>query len=82
MRTRGIDPGDMVLVNKRGRIFHARVRKVEEDGRLRVEPVERNISYRECTAREVVDHWRHAGRPRETDKPGPDQLDLNEWITA
>lgn len=82
MRTRGIDPGDMVLVNKRGRLFHARVRVVEHDGRLRVEPLERNISYRECTAREVVDHWRHAGRPREQDKPGPDQLDLNEWITA
>ena len=82
MRTRGIDPGDLVLVNKRGRLFHARVRVVEADGRLRVEPLERNISYRECTPREVTDHWRHAGRPRETDRPGPDQLDLNEWITA
>ena len=80
MRLRGIDPGDLVLVNKRGRLFHARVRVVEEE-RLRLEPIERNVSYRECTAREVADHWRHAGRPRET-KPPPEQLDLNEWITA
>ena len=82
MRTRGIDPGDLVLVNKRGRLFHARVRLVEPDGRLRVEPLERNVSYRECTPREVADHWRHAGRPRDEAKPAPGQLDLNEWITA
>ena len=81
MRVRGIDPGDLVLVNKRGRLFHARVRVVEE-GRLRVDPLERNISYRECTPREIADHWRHAGRPRDEGRPPPEQLDLNEWITA
>ena len=82
MRTRGIDPGDLVLVNKRGRIFHARVRSVDPTGLLRLEPLERNISYREASAREVADHWRHAGRPRDPDRPPPEQLDLNEWITA
>ncbi len=82
MRMRGIDPGDLVLVNKRGRLFHARVRAVDPSGTLRVEPLERNISYREATAREIADHWRHAGRPREEGRQPPEQLDLNEWITA
>ena len=79
---RGIDPGDLVLVNKRGRLFHARVRSVDPTGVLRVDPIERNISYREATAREIADHWRHAGHPRDDDRQPPEQLDLNEWITA
>ncbi len=84
MRTRGIDPGDVVLVNKRGRIFHARVRSVDPTGLLRIDPIERGISWREAKPREVVDHWRHAGRPREGPETpkNPEQLDLNEWITA
>jgi hypothetical protein len=81
MRTRGIEPGDLVLVNKRGRLFHARVRTVEPSGVLRLDPIERHVSYREASAREVADHWRHAGRPR-SERPPPEQLDLNEWITA
>jgi hypothetical protein len=82
MRMRGIDPGDLVLVNKRGRLFHARVRSVDPSGALRVDPIERNISYREAAAREIADHWRHAGRPRDEAAQPPEQLDLNEWITA
>ena len=82
MRVRGIEPGDLVLVNKRGRLFHARVRAVDPTGVLRVDPIERNISYREAGAREIADHWRHAGRPRDEAAQPPEQLDLNEWITA
>ena len=82
MRTRGIDPGDLVLVNKRGRLFHARVRAVVPTGVFRLDPIERNISYREATAREIADHWRHAGRPRDEDRQPPEQLDLNEWIVS
>ena len=82
MRIRGIEPGDLVLVNKRGRVFHARVRTVDQAGNLRLEPLERNISYREASAREIADHWRHAGRPRDDARQPPEQLDLNEWITA
>lgn len=82
MRIRGIEPGDLVLVNKRGRVFHARVRAVDQAGNLRLEPLERNISYREASAREIADHWRHAGRPRDDARQPPEQLDLNEWITA
>ena len=83
MRTRNIDPGDLVLVNKRGRLFHARVRSIDHSaGLLRVDPIERNISYREATAREIADHWRHAGRPKDDAKQPPEQLDLNEWIVS
>jgi hypothetical protein len=31
---------------------------------LRIRPLLRNISYRHATARQVVRHWRLAGRPR------------------
>lgn len=83
MRTRNIDPGDLVLVNKRGRLFHARVRAIDHStGTMRVDPIERNISYREATAREIADHWRHAGRPKDEAKQPPEQLDLNEWIVS
>ena len=81
MRLRGISPGDLVLVNKRGRLFHARVRQVEAE-RIRVDPLERNVSYREATPHEIADHWRHAGRPQREDKQPPEQLDLNEWIVS
>jgi hypothetical protein len=60
MRTRSIHPGDLVKVNKRGRLFHAHVRGEGPDGELVVEPIERGISYRHVSAREIVDHWRHA----------------------
>ena len=83
MRTRGIEPGDLVLVNKRGRVFHARVRAVDHvEGVLRVDPLERNIFYRDASAREIADHWRHAGRPRDEGRQPPEQLDLNEWIVS
>ena len=83
MRTRGIEPGDMILANKRGRIFYAKVRALEPDGSLTIDPLERNVSFRRVNAREVADHWSHAGRPRPAgDNASPDQLDMNEWITA
>jgi len=83
MRVRGIDPGDLVLASKRGRLFYAKVRAIEPDGSLSVEPLERNISFRRITAREVADHWSHAGRPRTgAGTAAPGQLDMNEWITA
>lgn len=49
-------PGDIVLVDKKGRRFHAVI--TAKDKTLRVMPIERNISYREATAREVKGLWR------------------------
>jgi hypothetical protein len=62
--SKGIAPGDIVLVDKRGRRFHALVTELEQgaSGRfeLTLRPLDARISYRTATVREVVDVWRHA----------------------
>ena len=49
--------GDIVYCNKRGRLFHAKVLKLDADGAILVEPIERNISYRHVEASEIAEHW-------------------------
>ena len=55
-----------VLVDKRGRRFHAVVTELEqlESGRfeLALRPIDPRISYRSATVREVEDVWRRARR--------------------
>ena len=46
MRLTAIKPGDIVQCNKKGRLFHAKVVGAAAPGMLRVQPIERNISYR------------------------------------
>ncbi len=77
MRTRTIHPGDIVLVNKRGRIFHATVRGVAAGGGFDVAPVERGITYRHVKAVEISDHWQHA-RTRREERPPPDQISFDD----
>ena len=64
--SKGIGPGDIVLVDKKGRRFHALVTELEqlESGRfeLAVRPLDSRISYRTATVREVCDVWRKARR--------------------
>jgi hypothetical protein len=64
--SKGIAPGDIVLVDKRGRRFHAIVTELRqlESGRfeLAVRPIDPRISYRSATVREVEDVWRKARR--------------------
>ena len=57
MRTSSIRIGDIVCCNKRGRLFHAKVLKLDADGTILVEPIERNISYRHVEASEIAAHW-------------------------
>ncbi len=57
-----------MLVSKGGRRFHARVLEVSH-ATVRLEPIERGISYRHASARELVDHWRHARRRRAPGEP-------------
>ncbi len=52
-----IHPADLVLVDKRGVLFHAEVLQ-RAGGELRVRPLDRRITYRAATAREVRAHWR------------------------
>ena len=60
--SKGIGAGDIVLVDKKGRRFHALVTELEqlESGRfeLIVRPLDSRISYRTATVREVLDVWR------------------------
>ena len=62
--SKGIGPGDIVEVDKRGRRFHALVKELEqlESGRfeLVLRPLDSRISYRTATVREVVTVWRRA----------------------
>ena len=66
--SKGIGAGDIVLLDKKGRRFHALVTELEqlETGRfeLVVRPLDSRISWRTASVREVVEVWRRAGRPR------------------
>jgi hypothetical protein len=64
--SKGIGPGDIVLVDKRGRRFHALVTELEQldTGRfeLAVRPLDSRISWRTASVREVVEVWRKVRR--------------------
>jgi len=65
--SKGIAAGDIVLVDKKGRRFHALVTELQqlESGRfeLALRPLDSRVSWRVASVREVVDVWRRAGRP-------------------
>jgi hypothetical protein len=63
VRLDSIIPGDVVRVSIRGRVFHAVVRGSDPAG-LQIEPIERGITQRHAKARDIVEHWSKAGRPR------------------
>jgi len=61
--SKGLAPGDIVEVDKKGRRFHALVETLEQSasgGRFELElrPLARGVSYRRATIREVVGVWR------------------------
>ena len=62
--SKGIAAGDIVLVDKKGRRFHALVEELEqlESGRfeLAVRPLDARISYRSASVREICGVWRKA----------------------
>ena len=64
--SKSIGAGDIVLVDKKGRRFHALVTELDqqESGRfeLCLRPLDSRISYRTATVREVCDVWRKARR--------------------
>jgi hypothetical protein len=67
LTSKGILPGDVVEVDKRGRRFHALVLEIDqqESGRfeLTLHPLDSRVSWRTASVREVVEVWRRAGRP-------------------
>jgi hypothetical protein len=64
--SKGIGPGDIVEIDKRGRRFHALVTELSqlETGRfeLMLRPLDSRISWRTASVREVIEVWRRAGR--------------------
>jgi len=79
MRLEGIERGDIVEVDRKGRRFHALVTGTVAGG-LSIQPLERRVSYYSCRSREVVGHWARRGRPRGSEAPmlpSPRQLELD-----
>ena len=63
MELASVRPGDIVRVNKKGRVFEAFVLR-KRKGELEIEPIQRGITYTTASAREVICHWAKRGRPR------------------
>lgn len=81
MRLDAVNPGDVVRVSVRGRVFHALVRGTTPGG-LQVEPLQRGISHRQVNARDVLEHWAKRGRPRaDADRAvNPEQRSLDDLL--
>ena len=64
--SKGIGAGDIVLIDKKGRRFHAQVTELQQldSGRfeLVVRPLDSRISWRTASVREVVEVWRRVRR--------------------
>jgi hypothetical protein len=82
MRTRSIQSGDIVYANKKGRLFHAKVLGAGDGGVLIVEPIERNISYRQLKASEISEHWTQTAARRREDRRPPAQTTLDLSLRA
>lgn len=57
MQLSGIKPGDIVKCDRKGQSFFAEV-TAKDRGRLEVAPLNRAVTWREVTARQVVAHYR------------------------
>lgn len=53
-----IKPGDIVLVNRRGRRFHAVVEEKAPRILSRIRPLQSGVTYTTAKAHEVEEHWR------------------------
>jgi hypothetical protein len=58
MTTQSIKPGDIVKCDIRGQVFYAHV--VSKGDRLDIEPLDKRVTFRNVTARQVVGHYRKA----------------------
>jgi hypothetical protein len=60
--SKGIAPGDVVEIDKKGRRFHALVKQIHQDPKgfyhLDLQPFDRRVSYHHATVREVTVVWR------------------------
>ncbi len=61
MKLARLHPGDLIEIDKRGRRMFGRVVEIEES-LVRFEPLCLGISHRHACPREIIGHWRKAGR--------------------
>jgi hypothetical protein len=64
MSTAGIHVDDLVLVDKRNHEFLALVTTTAKGEPLGIRPLDRRITYRTASGREVVGHWRKRAQSR------------------
>jgi hypothetical protein len=79
MRLEGIQTGDIVEVDLKGRRFYAIVTGPSPGG-LALLPIDRRVNYYSCRSRDVMAHWVKRGRPRATSeplRPSPRQLEID-----
>lgn len=57
MQISGVKPGDIVKCDRKGQVFFAEVTATAK-GRLEIEPINKVITWREVTARQVIAHYR------------------------
>lgn len=55
-----VRPGDVVLVDRKGRRFHAVVTGTPARGAVDIEPIDSRVSYYSARSREIVGHWRRS----------------------
>jgi hypothetical protein len=82
MRLEGIQTGDIVEVDHKGRRFYAVVSGPAPDG-LAVAPTDRRVNHYSARSREVVGHWVKRGRPKTTAaplRPSERQLEMDLGI--
>jgi hypothetical protein len=76
LTSKGIAPGDIVEIDRKGRRFHALVERVEQrdSGRfdLAVRPLDGRSTWRSATVRDVVGVWRRAKGGLGAIPPGPE----------
>ncbi|HWC27916.1 MAG TPA: hypothetical protein VG474_15100 [Solirubrobacteraceae bacterium] len=75
MQLSSVDSGDIVLVDKKGRVFHAVVEAIDGQ-QLKVAPIERHNTWRTATAKEIIGIWR-ASKATRTRRGDPGRNDTS-----
>lgn len=72
--------GDIVLLNQRGRVFHARVTSAPLLGRFSIAPIERDVHARSAHTREILRTYKE--QPQAPDPRAAGQLQLVDEATV
>lgn len=76
MQLHSLDIGDIVLLDKKGRVFHGLVDAIDGQ-QLKVTPIDRHNTWRTATAKEVIGIWR-ASKATRARRNGPDRVNSSD----